>query len=231
VAVKPILITFLVLGGCASAVNAQEAKEAPACDSSRLQKTLTEAPKELLVKQRFCLYGSKLVTPQAVFGAAFFSGVAQFRDDPVEWGQGTEGYARRFGTRYTQGMAKTTGEFVFSLAAHEDPRYDLSKSRTFWGRTGHAFARMVVVKNLDGNTRPAYSKFAGAASSGLVGLAWYPDRLNRPVDVASRSASAFGGYLASNMFQEFKADLQNMLGKMFGRNRNTSSKASAFGEK
>jgi hypothetical protein len=228
--VKPILVTFLLLGCCADAVNAQEAKEAPACDSSRLQKTLTEAPEKLLVKQRFCLYGSKLVTGQAVFGAAFFSGVAQFRDDPVEWGQGTEGYARRFGARYTQGMAKTTGEFVSSWIAREDPRYDLSQDRSFWGRTGHTFARMVVVENLDGNTRPAYSKFAGAASSGLVGLAWYPDRLNRPVDVASRSASAFGGYLASNMFQEFKPDLLNILGKMFGKNRNTSSKPGASAE-
>jgi len=227
VAVKPILITLVLLGCSVGVADAQEALEAPPCNSYRLQKTITEAPKDLLVKQRFCLYGSKLVTGQAVFGAAFFSGVAQFRDDPVEWGQGMKGYSRRLGTRYTQGVAKTSGEFVFSWIAHEDPRYDLSKDRTFWGRTGHTFARMVVVKNLDGNTRPAYSKFAGAASSGLVGLAWYPGRLNRPVDVVSRSASAYGGYLASNIFEEFQADIFHMLGKMFGSDRTSAPKSRA----
>ena len=222
---KPILVILALFGCCAGMLGAQEAAEAPPCDSKRLQKTLTEAPKELLVQQRFCLYGSKLVTPQAVFGAALLSGVAQLRDDPVEWGQGMQGYSRRFGARYTQGMAKTSGEFVSSWIAHEDPRYDLSRDRTFWGRTRHSFARMVVVKNLDGDTRPAYSKFAGAASSGLVGLAWYPDRLNRPVDVLARTGSAFGGYLGSNIFQEFQADIFHTLGKMFGINRTRSSRS------
>jgi len=189
-----------------------------------LQKTITETPSNLLFKQRLCLYGGKLVTGQAVFGSAFFSAVAQFRDDPTEWGQGMKGYSRRFGTRYAQGVAKTTGEFVFSSIFREDPRYDLSQDRTFWKRTGHTFANMVVVKNVDGKRRPAFSKFAGAASSGLVGLAWYPGRLNRPVDVVSRSASAYGGYLASNVFQEFQADIFHMVGKMFGSDRNSSPK-------
>jgi hypothetical protein len=226
--VKTVLVVALaLLGRSAVAVKAQEAPEPPVCNSYRLQKTITENPSKLLFKQRLCLYGDKLVTGQAVFGSAFFSGVAQFRDDPVEWGQGMKGYSRRFGTRYAQGVAKTTGEFVVSSIIREDPRYDLSRDRTFWKRTGHAFASMVVVKNVDGQRRPALSKFAGAASSGLAGMAWYPDRLNRPVDVLSRTGSAYGGYLGSALFQEFQADIFHMVGKMFGSDRNSSQKSQA----
>src|SRR5947209_19266184 len=100
-----ILAVLVFLAGLCQ-VHAQElAKklEPPACNSYRLQKTVTEQPKDLLFQQRFCLYADKLVTGQALFGSAFFAGVAQFRDDPVEWGQGTKGYLRRFGTRYAQG--------------------------------------------------------------------------------------------------------------------------------
>jgi len=221
---KPILILAAILG-CGSVAFAQEAPEPPACNSYRLQRTITETPSKLLFKQRLCLYGGKLVTGQAVFGSAFFSAVAQFRDDPVEWGQGMKGYSRRFGTRYAQGVAKTTGEFVFSSIFREDPRYDLSQDRSFWRRTGHTFTNMVVVKDVDGKKRPAFSKFAGAASSGVVGYAWYPGRLNRPVDVVSRSASAYGGYLASNIFQEFQSDIFHLVGKMFGSDRNSSRKS------
>src|SRR5262249_5460084 len=92
--------------------------------------------------------------------------------------------------------------------------------------TRHSFANMVVTKDVNGKRRPAFSKFAGAASSGAVGLAWYPGRLNRPVDVLSRSATAYGGYLASNIFQEFGADIFHLAGKMFGSDRNRSPKSS-----
>jgi hypothetical protein len=221
---KVMLVTCLV--GIAHAQEHPQKLEPPVCNSYRLQKTiseLSEHPENLLFKQRFCLYADKLVTGQALFGSAFLGAVAQFRDDPVEWGQGAKGYLRRFGTRYAQGVAKSTGEFVFSSIFREDPRYDPSKDKGLWKRTGHAFASMFVVRNVNGGHRPAFSKFAGAASSGAIGLAWYPGRLNRPADVVSRSASAFGGYLGSSMFEEFKDDIFHVLGKMFGSDRNVSS--------
>jgi hypothetical protein len=70
---------------------------------------------------------------------------------------------------------------------------------------------------------PAFSKMAGASSSGLVGLAWYPDRLNTPGQVLARTGSAYGGYLASAIFQEFQADIFHGIGKLLGSDRNPST--------
>ncbi len=215
---RPI-VTIVLYVSLAGVVCAQEAAKPPVCNPDVIQKTLSDLPKNpegLIFKQRFCIYARQLVTVEALAGATIFSGVAQFRDDPVEWGQGASGYARRFGTRYSQGVAKTTGDFVVGSLLKEDPRYEASRDTNFWKRTGHAFASIFVVKNVYGNQRPAFSKFAGAASSGLVGLAWYPDRLNRPGDVAARIGTGFGGYLASSVFQEFKPNLLRGLKKMFG---------------
>jgi hypothetical protein len=60
-----------------------------------------------------------------------------------------------------------------------------------------------------------------------VGMAWYPGRLNHPSDVISRSASAYGGYLGSSIFQEFQEDIFRMAGKMFGSDRNVPRKESS----
>lgn len=209
------------------------------CNSYFIQKTLSgqmdngAGAANLSFKQRSCIYGGKLISGQAFFGPIFMGGVAQFQDDPIEWGQGTKGYLRRVGSRYAQGVAKSTGEYVFAWVLRENPRYEPSQDRKFWKRFGHAFGRAFVVDHLDGHCYtgsspvsdstskrcarwPAISRLVGASSSGVVGLAWYPDRLNHPDQVVVRGASAYGGYVASAIFSEFQADVFRLLGKMMG---------------
>jgi hypothetical protein len=70
---------------------------------------------------------------------------------------------------------------------------------------------------------PAISKMVGASSSGLVGLTWYPDRLNTPGQVLARTGSAYGGYVASAVFSEFQSDIFRIFGKLFGSDRNYPS--------
>ena len=226
-----ILISFVMSLACL--VYGQQAPPEPACNSYVIQKTVNEHPETFSGKQRLCTYGAKLVSGQAFFGPTFLGGVAQLRNDPVEWGQGTKGYLRRVGSRYSQGVAKSTGEFVFSYVLREDPLYRPSANRHFWNRTGHALASVFVVDHLDRShidgtppkrTRwPAFSKLAGASSSGLVGLAWYPDRLNTPGQVMARTGSAYGGYVASALFSEFQADIFRFLGKIVGSDRGSPS--------
>jgi hypothetical protein len=217
----------------------QQAPPAPQCNSYVIQKQLNDDPGHFSLKQRLCTYGGKLISGQAFFGPIFMGGVAQWRDDPQEWGQGTKGYLRRVGSRYAQGVAKSTGDFVFSYALHEDPRYEPSRDKGFWKRTGYALSTVVVVYHLrdcqladatDGNRVlhkcrkwPAISRMVGASSSGLVGLSWYPERLNTPGQVLARTGSAYGGYVASAIFSEFQADIFRLLGKVVGSDRNNPS--------
>jgi hypothetical protein len=219
----------------AALLHGQDAPPEPKCNSYFIQKQLNNDPEHFSLKQRLCTYGGKLISGQAFFGPIFMGGVAQLRDDPPEWGQGMKGYLRRVGTRYAQGTAKSTGEFIFSYALHENPRYEPSRDKTFWKRTGHALSTVVVTEHLhncpvDENGAlynchkwPAISKMVGASSSGLVGLSWYPDRLNTPGQVLARTGSAYGGYVASAVFSEFQSDIFRMFGKLFGSDRNYPS--------
>jgi hypothetical protein len=212
--------------GCAWS---QQAPNPPACNSYVIQQVINEHPEDLKFKQHMCIFAGKLFSGEAVFGSAFFAGIAQAQNDPGQWGQGSLGYFRRVGSRYAQGVAKTTGESVFAYLLREDPRYEPSEDRGCWRRAGHAFASIFVVNHLSaartetGKPRRrkwlAISKMVGAASSGVVGLTWYPARQNTPGDVLSRTGQAYGGYLASAVFQEFQADLFRALGKLVGSDR------------
>lgn len=237
---RTALLTACIMS-MAALLHGQDAPPEPKCNSYVIEKTVLYHPTAFTFKQRACTYGGKLISGQAFFGPIFLGGVAQLRDDPPEWGQGMKGYLRRVGTRYAQGTAKSTGEFVFSSILHENPRYEPSRDKTFWKRTGHALSTVVVTYHLGNCGKeevdteslsncprwPAISKMVGASSSGLVGLSWYPDRLNTPGQVLARTGSAYGGYVASAVFSEFQGDIFRIFGKLFGSDRNYPSPPSS----
>src|SRR5215471_6658546 len=182
------LMTLLLLSVAASAQQLPEAPllpepRPPDCNNYIMQNTPV-----FNAKQRACHYVSNIISPSGTFGSAFFAGIAQWRDDPPEWGQGMQGFGRRFGTRYAQGIAKSTGEFVFGEVFREDPRMLPSTKAGFWGRSLHALVNPLVVEVP--KKRFAVSRLAGALSSGFAGRAWYPDRLNSIGQAFARSGSA-----------------------------------------
>ena len=177
-------------------------------------------------KRKACFYRDRLLTGSAVFGAAFFGAMAQLRNDPSEWPQGADGFGRRFGTRYTQGMAKSTGAFLVGTLNHEDPRrhapripgcsHNHAGKSGFLARTGDALLRTVWTHRDNCTDGIAFSNFAGALSSGFVGRAWLPDRNNSIGRAFGRSGTAFGGDVGASLFSEFQGDLSGFFGRMFG---------------
>src|SRR5437660_4292823 len=63
-------------------------------------------------KDKVCYWWSQSFNAQMLFGAAFNSALDPLTNSSTNkyWGQGIEGFSRRFGTRVTQSMAKGTGQ-------------------------------------------------------------------------------------------------------------------------
>jgi hypothetical protein len=190
----------------------------PPCNSY----TMKQASR-LTWHQKFCYYTeNRVLTGSAVFGSLFFGGVAQLRHDPEEWRQGADGYGRRVGTRYAQGLAKSTTEFLFGAINHEDPRsrppvdMDAPDTRTIKARLGAALLRTIWTHRDTGRDGIAISRIAGAFSSGFIGNAWYPDRLATTGQAFARTGSAFGGYVINNLFSEFQPEIFRAVRKMLG---------------
>jgi hypothetical protein len=169
------------------------------------------------------------VTDQALLGAVFFGSVAELRKDPPEWKRNWSGYGYRVGSRYAQNLSKGLTEFTFGVIMRTDPRHvsyasdpriKVHKSGVV-PRIGHAFADWATVRRTsekgDGIPLPNLPLFAGAAASGFVGNAWYPDRLSTPGQALLRGSSSLGTALASSFYTEFSPEIGRMLGAIFKR--------------
>lgn len=194
----------------------------PQCDPYSMQSL-----PQVTFKQRACFYRDQLLTGTAFSGAAFWGFVAELRHSPPEWPQGAQGFGYQFGTRYAQGMAKSTGTFLVGALLHEDPRTlsprdvtcendtDHYRAVNFWPRLGHSLARVVVTHNDTCKKRFAFSRIAGSFSSGFVSLAWAPPSNNHLSNAFQGSGTALAGYFGNSVFTEFQGDLFGLLGHLF----------------
>jgi hypothetical protein len=86
-------------------------------DSEELSKSLTPGGK-------FAIAWAD-ATDRAIFiQTAFLSGIGQASDSNPSFGQGVEGYAKRFGTTYADfAIENLMTEGLFPTLFHQDPRY------------------------------------------------------------------------------------------------------------
>jgi len=188
-------------------------------------------------KQRTCLWGSQLFTFNALFGASFFGAISEWRHKPPEWPQGMDGFGRQMGTRYTQGMVKSTATFLAATITREDPRpkpppfaqinnqrFGCQPPTSIKGRLGQSLLR-VVWDACDG--RPAPARLMGSFASGFVGLAWAPPSQNNISNALISSGTAFAGYIGDSVFSEFQNDIFGLLGKMFATGKPHTETANA----
>lgn len=195
----------------------------PGCDSYSMQTLPKDA---FYLKQRACFWGSQLFTVNALLGASLFGAIGEARHKPPEWPQGLQGFGEQMGTRYTQGMVKSTATFIASAITREDPRSKppqfLQMSRDKMGcrpatsikaRIGQSLLRVVWDAC---HSRPAPGRLIGSFASGFVGLAWAPPSQDKVSSALVNSGTAFAGYIGDSLFSEFEYDLFGVFGKMFG---------------
>jgi hypothetical protein len=166
--------------------------------------------------EKVCSWWSNTFNAGAIFGAGFNAAMAQIKNTPAEWGQGFEGYSKRFGARIAQSTTKSTARLAFGVLFNEDPRRVGSRKKGFFPRAAHAFAHgTFVTRSDDGGSQFAAGRLAGAFSSGFVGLAWTPYSDNEVKRALVRTGTSFGGDLTSSFVTEFKCELTTFAKSLF----------------
>jgi hypothetical protein len=212
----------------------------PSC----LSYTLRTQTDPLSAKQKWCYWAqNRAFTASGFFGAALSAGLAQYQNEPPEWGQGMAGYARRFGTRYTQNLLKNTIQTSLEILDHEEPRpylpgsggtdHDHTPKSGYAQRLGHALLGTVWVHRDQDKPRSdfvSFSRIAGAFASGFIGMTWTPTRDNSLAAAFGRTGTAMAGYAGSNVLHEFQPDIINVLGKLFGKGKSANTTQSNTGD-
>jgi hypothetical protein len=151
-------------------------------------------------------------TDRAIFlQSAFLSGIGQASNSNPSFGQGVAGYAKRFGTTYTDfAVENITTEGVFPVLFHQDPRYFRRGEGSTRSRLMYAMSRLFITRGDSGKSQFNYSEIVGAATSVAISNAYYPD--GRTVgNAVTRYGEQLGFDAASNVLKEFWPSLKRKL--------------------
>lgn len=151
-------------------------------------------------------------TDRAIFlQTAVLSGIGQASDSNPSFGQGMEGYAKRFGATYADfAVENMTTEALFPILLHQDPRYFRRAEGTARSRVIYALSRLFITRGDSGTDQFNYSEVLGAAVSVAVSNAYYPDGRTAGNNVG-RYAEQLGFDAASNVLKEFWPNIKRKL--------------------
>ena len=155
----------------------------------------------------------KQVTDPFTFGsAAVQAGIGQATNEFPGYGQGAEGYAKRYGATYAdQASSQFFSNFFYSVLFKEDPRYFRSGEGTIKHRIGHALTQEFVCHKNAGGRSFSWENVLGAFTAGGLSNVYYPSTDRGFGLTISRSTIALAYGSAGGLLQEFWPDIHNKL--------------------
>lgn len=132
------------------------------------------------------------------------AGIQQATNSFSGYGQGAQGYAKRYGASYADFMTGTfIGSAILPSLLKQDPRYFYKGTGSKRSRILYAIANAVICKGDNGNWQPNYSSMLGSVAAAGISNSYYPAG-NRGVALTFENAlMQTGENAAGNLLQEF----------------------------
>ncbi len=125
--------------------------------------------------QKFHLMFKSSVDPFIFVADGFVAGLGQARNTNPGFGQGAEGYFKRFGASYLDTAdGNLWGNAILPIVFKEDPRYFRLGSGSFTHRFLYSAATTIWCKRDNGTWGPNYANVLGNFISGGISNAYYP---------------------------------------------------------
>jgi hypothetical protein len=142
------------------------------------------------------------VTIAFVGGAA---GVQQAQNHFEGYGQGAQGYAKRFGAGFADTVSGTfIGGAILPSLLKQDPRYFYKGTGSKTARILYAIANAVICKGDNRRWQANYSGILGSLAAGGISNLYYPAQDRDGAALTFENAAlGIGGSAISNLFQEF----------------------------
>ena len=121
-------------------------------------------------------------------------------DSPKEYGPHWDGFAKRYGMRFTGVGAGNALEAGVGAIWGEDPRYFPTSNAGFGTRVKHIFAMTVLARNRDGQLHLAYARFIAIPSANFLSNTWRVPSDSTATRALERSGYGFLGVLGTNAF-------------------------------
>jgi len=127
--------------------------------------------------QKFHLAVRTATDPMSIASVSVIAGINQATDRFSGYGQGGEGYAKRYGASYaTFASGLFIGGAVLPSLFKQDPRYFYKGSGTTRSRLLYALSRVVICKGDNQKWQPNYSSILGDLAAGGISNLYIPER-------------------------------------------------------
>jgi hypothetical protein len=159
----------------------------------------------LTSKEKFNLAWKTSIDPVSFLAAGFFAGIEQANNTFAGYGQGAQGYAKRYGANYADSFIDTmVGGAILPSLLKQDPRYFYKGTGTIRSRVLYAIATSVICKGDNGHWQPNYSGIIGGLAAGGISNLYYPASDQNGASVTFENAGiGIAGGAVQNLLQEF----------------------------
>jgi len=156
-------------------------------------------------KQKFKLAWKTVTDPFTLVIVGGTAGVEQAQNHFREYGQGAQGYAKRFAAGYGDTLTGTfIGSAILPALLKQDPRYFYKGTGSMGSRALYAIANSVICKGDNRRWQPNYSSVLGSLAAGGISNLYYPAQDRNGAELTFENAAiGIGGSAVTNLLQEF----------------------------
>jgi len=167
----------------------------------------------LTVGQKFKVTARASFDPVTFVWHAAQAGISQANNSEAAYGQGAEGYAKRFAQNFADGTIENfTTQAIFPALLHQDPRYFQLGKGGVKRRILYALKCIAVTRTDSGQSQLNYSEFLGSSSAAVISTYSYHPRADRNLSSASSVWASQVGYdTLNNLMKEFWPDIRRKL--------------------
>lgn len=158
----------------------------------------------LAPRQKFELAWKTMVDPVTFGITGVVAGIQQAQNDFSGYGQGADGYAKRYGAAYADAAIGTMiGGAILPSLFKQDPRYFYKGIGSKKSRLMYAIANSVICKGDNGRWQANYSGILGGLAAGGISNLYYPAKDRDAGLVFQNALIGIGATAAANVLQEF----------------------------
>lgn len=165
---------------------------------------LATTPGPLTSLQKFELFLDKSISPPQILSSAAGAGISEARGTLAGYGQGGEGFGKRFGSSMAGGASSHFfGTFLLPALLHEDPRYFVRLNGGFAARAGHALRRALVIRTDAGSETFNWPGTLGPLAAEGLANTYLPDSERTVGKTFERYGIRIGFGAANNLLKEY----------------------------
>lgn len=165
--------------------------------------------------EKFDLFLQRTSSPDIFLGATFDAGWAQLTNEWPGYGQGMQGFGKRWGAIIADREATSFfASFLLPTLLHQDPRYfRLGAGQPLLRRLGYALSRLAVTRNDGGHDRFNSSLMVSTLLVNSLNNAYYPSQQRGLSHTMNRFGGSLLGSAQTYVIREFLPDIMHMFGK------------------